>query len=199
MMSPRNIERDLQARERKIEHILDSAIEVMAVKGIGTVSMQDIAKAANISVGNLYHYFKSKDEVFEQLLLRGQSEYGRYVTSIANGKNSAVDKLYTICSNWLSMKNHWAYTILIHTARTSETSSKALREQVTSWFTRNLNPVSQIMKQGQDEGTIKVGNPQQLAFYFVSLIQGLTLQRPPGAEVPVDINEADLIGLFRKE
>nr|WP_281378787.1 TetR/AcrR family transcriptional regulator [Paenibacillus phyllosphaerae] len=186
----------MQKREIRIVHILSSAIEVMAVKGIGSVSMNDIASAAGVSIGNMYHYFKSKDEIFAELLRRGQTDYGEFVAIIAQKPDRAREKLYMICSTWLQMTNHWAYTILIHTARMSETSSEELRRQVTERFTNNLSPVAAIMEQGQREGEVKTGDPMELAFYFVSLIQGLTLQRAPGVEVPVGIEPADIVRLF---
>ncbi|MNN83955.1 hypothetical protein D3C81_2010630 [compost metagenome] len=53
------------------------------------------------------------------------------------------------------------------------------------------------MKDGQQEGTIVQGDPLKLAFYFVSLIQGLTLQQAPGFEIPVSIEVDGLILLFK--
>ncbi|MFB9329125.1 TetR/AcrR family transcriptional regulator [Paenibacillus aurantiacus] len=193
---PRNVEKDMQLREKRIAHILDTAIETMAVKGIGSVSIGDLARAASVSVGNVYHYFKSKDEIFAELLRRGQTGYGDFVAQLADADMTAPEKLRTLCATWLSTGNNWAYTILIHTARMSESSTEELRAEVTRRFTDNLKPVARMIEQGQQEGTVVPGDPRELAFYFVSLIQGLTLQRAPGAEVPVDIHADNVLGLF---
>ena len=51
-----------QAREMK-NRILDVAIELFGEKGFEEVSINDIAAAAECSTGNIYHYFKNKEEI----------------------------------------------------------------------------------------------------------------------------------------
>lgn len=195
-MSPRNIEKDLQQREKRINHILDSALEIIALKGIGSVSINHIATASGMSIGNMYHYFKSKDEIISELLRRGQTSYGDHVSQLAEQPGDALSKLLLLSESWLALENNWAYTILIHTARLSESSSEEIRREVTERFTNNLGPVASIMEQGQQEGLIVGGVPVELAYYFVSLIQGLTLQKMPGAEVPIRAQAKSIVSLF---
>ncbi|WP_406642032.1 TetR/AcrR family transcriptional regulator [Amycolatopsis sp. WGS_07] len=45
-------------------HVLDSALEVFARYGYRKASMDDVAKAADISRPGLYFYFSSKPELF---------------------------------------------------------------------------------------------------------------------------------------
>jgi TetR/AcrR family hemagglutinin/protease transcriptional regulator len=195
-MSPRNKEKDLQLREKRINHILDSALEIIALKGIGSVSINHIATASGMSIGNMYHYFKSKDEIISELLRRGQTSYGENVSQLAEQAGDALSKLLLLSESWLALENNWAYTILIHTARLSESSSEEIRREVTERFTNNLGPVASIMEQGQLEGLIVGGVPLELAYYFVSLIQGLTLQKMPGAEVPIRAQAQSIVSLF---
>lgn len=199
-MSPRNIEKDLQLREERKKHILNSTVQVTATKGIGATHMNDIAAAAGISIGNLYHYFKSKEEIYAELLYATQSDYGRLVTEVSQLEGNAIEKLRYICSLWLSTSNNWAFTILIQTARTTESVPLEIRKAVTERFTNNLQPVAAIMKEGQDSGII-IGeeDPLELAFYFVSLIQGLTLQRAPGLEINITPKTESIIRLFQVE
>ncbi|GMK43738.1 TetR family transcriptional regulator [Paenibacillus glycanilyticus] len=195
-MSPRNVEKDLLQREKRINHILDSALETIAVKGIGSVSINDIAAAAGMSIGNMYHYFKSKTEIISEILRRGQTGYGDHVTRIAEQECPALEKLFMLAESWLALENSWAYTILIHTSRLSDASSEEIRKAVTERFTNNLGPVAAMMKQGQQEGLVVGGDPLELAYYFVSLIQGLTLQKVPGAEVPIRAQASSIVALF---
>ncbi|QKS48885.1 TetR/AcrR family transcriptional regulator (plasmid) [Paenibacillus cellulosilyticus] len=183
-------------REKRINHILDSALETIAVRGIGSVSINDIAAAAGMSIGSMYHYFKSKNEIISEILRRGQTDYGKHVTGLSVQQGSAQDKLFQLCESWLALDNSWAYTILIHTARLSDASSEEIRRAVTERFTNNLCPVASVMEQGQRDGHIVNGDPLELAYYFVSLIQGLTLQRMPGAEVPIQARASSIVSLF---
>lgn len=195
-MSPRNVEKDKLMREKRMQHILDCALKVMAINGFQLTSIQDIASEANVSVGNVYHYFTSKEEIFSEVLRSGQTTYGKYVSEIAAMDIDAISKLRVIMSSWLSIRTNWAFTILMHTARLSEATPPDIKKAITERFTTNLNPVAAIMREGIEKGVIVDEDPLQLAFYFVSLIQGLTLQRPPDYEVPVDMNVDAMIRLF---
>ena len=45
------------------DRIMEAATKLFSKKGFDDVSMQDIAKAANCTAGNIYHYFGSKEDV----------------------------------------------------------------------------------------------------------------------------------------
>lgn len=47
--------------------ILDAAAQVFAEKGFSRATMDDIAKKIGVSKGALYLYFKSKEQLFEEL------------------------------------------------------------------------------------------------------------------------------------
>lgn len=196
-VSPRNVEKDHQMREKRKQHILDSALQAIAKNGIGSVHINDIAREAQLSVGNVYNYFKSKEEILSEVLSRGQEEYGLFVRSIAEiSEMDPLDKLRNICSTWISLSSNWAFTIMLQNVRTNESVNVDIREAATRRFTQNLQPITAIMREGQMNGVILNEEPLELAFYFVSLIQGLTLQRVPSYEIPVDIQVETIIRLF---
>ncbi|WP_138755009.1 TetR/AcrR family transcriptional regulator [Paenibacillus sinopodophylli] len=195
-MSPRNVEKDKLMREKRMQHILDSALKVMAINGFQLTSIQDIAKEAKVSVGNVYHYYASKEEIFSEVLRSGQTSYGMHVSGLAAMDIEPIEKLRMMLTSWLSLRTNWAFTILMHTARLSEATPPEIKKAITDRFTANLAPVAEIMRDGISRGTIIDEDPLQLAFYFVSMIQGLTLQRPPDYEVPVEMNVEAMIRLF---
>ncbi len=52
-------------------HVLASARKVFATKGYGATQVRDIVKSAGVSIGTFYHYFDSKEEAFNELVLAG--------------------------------------------------------------------------------------------------------------------------------
>jgi len=195
-MSPRNVERDQQMREMRKEHILDAALQAMAKRGIDSVCLKDIAREAQLSIGNVYNYFNSKEEILGEVLSRGQIEYGKMITSYSKLNIDPRDKLTEICRGWLTLSSNWAFTIMLESIRTNETVNPEIREAATRRFTENLKPLAEIMQQGQATSVIIEGDPLQLALYFVSMIQGLTLQMVPGYEIPIRIEPESIIRLF---
>jgi len=183
-------------REIRKDHILDAALQAMAKRGIDSVSIKDIAIEAQLSIGNVYNYFNSKDEILGEVLSRGQIEYGKMITSYSMLDIDPRDKLTEICTIWLNTSINWAFTIMLESIRTNETVNPEIREAATRRFTENLKPIAEIMQQGQADNVIIDGDTMQLALYFVSLIQGLTLQMAPGYEIPIRIEPENIIRLF---
>jgi AcrR family transcriptional regulator len=54
------------SRSRKA--ILKSALRLFSTRGYGATSVRDIAEAARLSTGNVYHHFPDKDALFRALL-----------------------------------------------------------------------------------------------------------------------------------
>src|ERR1700723_4712191 len=52
----------------KRRQIIDGARAVFLAKGFDAASMNDIARAAGVSKGTLYVYFKHKEELFEAIV-----------------------------------------------------------------------------------------------------------------------------------
>lgn len=50
------------------QQIDDAALSVFAEKGYENTKVSDIAKKANVSVGNIYRYYNSKDELFYSII-----------------------------------------------------------------------------------------------------------------------------------
>jgi AcrR family transcriptional regulator len=68
-MSPRV---SAAGREQYLEYrkgqILDAAISVFSENGFSDASIEDIAREAGVGKGTIYLYFKSKDEIFKNIL-----------------------------------------------------------------------------------------------------------------------------------
>jgi AcrR family transcriptional regulator len=56
------------AIEKRKEMIEDAARELFIKQGFHRTSMRDIAKGAEVSLGNLYNYYATKDAIFESLI-----------------------------------------------------------------------------------------------------------------------------------
>lgn len=64
-------ERKEREKQRRREEILNAAEKVFFSKGIKHATMDDVAKEAELSKGTLYLYFKSKEQIYLAINLRG--------------------------------------------------------------------------------------------------------------------------------
>lgn len=60
--------RQREKSEASMARTLDAALELFSSQGFGATSMRQIAEGAGLSVGNVYHHFDSKEEIYERLL-----------------------------------------------------------------------------------------------------------------------------------
>ena len=63
--------------ERSRRQVLDAALQLFSRQGYRATTMRDIADAASVSTGNVYHHFPDKEAIFRTLL----DEYRDIVSS----------------------------------------------------------------------------------------------------------------------
>lgn len=65
--------------EKKIEEIFQATLKLVKLNGLAGITMQSIAKQANIATGTLYIYFENKDklitELFHECVKKSTSTY----------------------------------------------------------------------------------------------------------------------------
>ncbi len=54
--------------EQYRKELLSQCFDLFAEKGYASITMRQIAQEVGVSTGTLYHYFPSKEELFEQLI-----------------------------------------------------------------------------------------------------------------------------------
>ena len=59
--------------------IFNTAISLIERQGFAGMNIEDICKAANVSVGTFYYYFKSKNDVFLELYKRADQHFREVV------------------------------------------------------------------------------------------------------------------------
>jgi AcrR family transcriptional regulator len=68
----------LSSDERR-EHLLHAGVELVGRHGTADISIEEIARAAGVSKGLLYHYFPTKTDFFVAVLARSQAEMDQTV------------------------------------------------------------------------------------------------------------------------
>jgi AcrR family transcriptional regulator len=64
--------------------IEDAARELLIKQGFHATSMRDVAKKANVSLGNLYNYYETKEAIFESIINRYLAVINEKLSDIFN-------------------------------------------------------------------------------------------------------------------
>jgi AcrR family transcriptional regulator len=86
-------ERRNREKERRRETILKAARRDFMKKGFKAVTVDSIAQRAQLSKGAIYLYFKSKEEIYAQVLIRDIEKFHDHVADIFQGEDSASEVL----------------------------------------------------------------------------------------------------------
>jgi AcrR family transcriptional regulator len=70
------------APDQRQSDILDAVRDAFVEKGFDGASMQDLARAAGMSVGNFYRYFQSKDAIIAAIVMRDLADVEREFAAI---------------------------------------------------------------------------------------------------------------------
>jgi AcrR family transcriptional regulator len=70
-------ERKEREKLQRANDILEAARSIFESKGFLNTTLQDVAKEAEISVGLIYRYFQSKEDIFAALALKGAEQFDR--------------------------------------------------------------------------------------------------------------------------
>jgi AcrR family transcriptional regulator len=62
--------------------LIEAAVEVTYRHGFGEASLADIAKEARVPLGNIYYYFKTKDEIGEAIIDRRVSRFRKLLMQL---------------------------------------------------------------------------------------------------------------------
>ncbi len=163
--------RDEQKEQRRAL-IIDKAIELFAKKGYLDTKIGDIAKAADMSVGLMFHYFESKEKLFEEIV-----RYGTNATNTPREMNfenplDYFDGFLKVLLQYVKEHPQTMYLfVIIGRIQHSEGVPPHIKEIAAG--VDQIKQSAEVIAAGQEYGYFREGDPYLLAFTFWSSIQGI--------------------------
>ena len=162
--------------EQRKTKILSAAREIFARKPHKDVKMQDIARKAGLSVGGVYWYFKSKDEIVHALLLQNAEANIAALKALSEMDAPAAIRLRMFFEQVMASNQDLAELYLTGAKYQSMTSpnlkTRAAMERVGAEFHAGLEA---ILSQGVSNGEFIQVNPQDAATALIGAYEGLML------------------------
>lgn len=163
--------RDEQKEQRR-QLIIFKALELFAKKGYSDTKIGDIAKAANMSVGLMFHYFESKEQLYEELVRMGAEGTNRPTDM---NFNNPLDYFTGFLNAMFSYAKEqpWVFYmfVLMAQARRSDGIPQHIKE--IAMGVNQIEQSAEIIAAGQQYGYFRAGDPYALSFAFWSSVQGV--------------------------
>ncbi|MFJ7405763.1 MULTISPECIES: TetR/AcrR family transcriptional regulator [unclassified Lysinibacillus] len=192
---PRTETQNLELREQRREEILNAALKVFSRRGMVATKISEIAKEANLSHGLMYHYFKSKEEIFTLLVQRAAKSSVQIIEKARHQEGTPLGKIKWMTDQILQSlsegKQILLFLIMIQ-ASTSDTIPEEVKQLLTSKeFKSPVSSLLPLIIEGQQCNEIIQENPLKLAVSYYAFIQGFAINKLQWAECPIP--EAELI------
>ncbi len=157
--------------------ILEAAKRVFQKWGLNKTTMEDIAHEAGKGKSTLYYYYKSKDEIFEELTASELRSIINKAKNLVSGETSAKEKLKKyIAASLIEIKNTTSiYPLVKGEIRGNKELIDKLSKQID---VIEESVVSEILKEGITSGEFKVLHENELSKasnVIVGIIRGLEL------------------------
>lgn len=180
--------REEQKTERRMA-ILMAGLDLFVRRGYNATKISDIAAEVHMSVGLLFHYFESKEKLYEELIRLGLEGTKSFADFNPEKPIRFFQEAATAIFSYLKEPFVAKMFVLMSQAYLNEAAPATVKELVNQ--VNNIQYSIPIIEAGQKLGEIKQGNSYALSSAFWSSIQGIAeeVAVSPGAPIP----EADWV------
>jgi AcrR family transcriptional regulator len=171
------------------KQIMQAALICAARKGFHQTSMRDICREANMSIGAVYNYFKSKEEILAAMTREGRQAKREVLERLKECRNARESLQELFGYFFLVFKNDSFRT---YGAIDLETYCEAMRNQKVRKIMREeyeslANPLLELIRHWQRKKEIRKDiDPSYLANYLISLSVGIKIHLLVQPDLSVD-------------
>lgn len=165
--------RNLKRAEEKRGSIINSAIRTFAKKGFENARISDIAEDAGTAYGLVYHYFKSKDELLNEIIEEKWSIFLKSIREIGKREKGFREKIMRITSLLVDTYKGFPELIKVLVVEYSR-SPRLIRAGVNKSFLEVIKVLEDIVKEGKRSGEVRNDvSPLVASLVYIGVIDTL--------------------------
>ncbi|OVZ54382.1 TetR family transcriptional regulator [Pigmentiphaga sp. NML080357] len=161
------------------ERILLEASKLFAQSGYENSSIHELAAAIGMTKPAIYHYFATKQDIYDAIILRTLEGLIAEVFPAVQAETSAVDKLrvfMTVHAAYLE-RNYWSFVAMLVGFSGMSPSYRDDAARLRDAYERLLR---QILEQGAKEGVFRAGQVATSGRAVLSLLNWMARWFKPG-------------------
>jgi AcrR family transcriptional regulator len=154
-------ERRKREKESRKSAILKAARKLFFEKGFKFVTVESIAKKAELSKGSIYLYFNSKEEIYAQILLDDIDKFHKRISAIFGNGESAAELLSRLSNFYIDffLNDRELFRILMTFMLNTEHMNlpEELHNHVIRTTNRAIDIIEKIFQYGIERGEFPSG------------------------------------------
>lgn len=166
-------QRRLQHQDLSRHQLLDAAEEVFGRKGFHETTLKEIAEKADFSVGSVYSFFESKDDLFRQIFARRGAEYMPRMAAVLAVDEAPVRRLRHLVEfqiGFFREHPHFGRLYLRYSSATFQSDERLSDQLVRANYDESMVRQAALFAEGQAAGEFCDGDPTVLARMLSGLV-----------------------------
>lgn len=159
------------SKKIKEDVILDAALRVIKKKGFHRARMADIARDAGISYGLVYHYFKTKEDLFEVIMERWWESLFSLMAETREAGESLQEKLRRIILFLLDNYQRHPNLVNVFITEISRSTANLTRKRLNR-FKGFMTLTEEVIAEGQTKGVLREDfKARYLTYIFLGALE----------------------------
>jgi AcrR family transcriptional regulator len=142
---------------RSPDRILNKALELFSTKGYDATSVREICEAAEITKPTLYHFYGSKEGVYQALVEGALQEYKQRLVGQVETPGSPQERLKAIARDYFAFAKERRELVRFLFALIHNPPSSAPVTDFPRFYEGVVALVSGVVERGIAEGTLRPG------------------------------------------
>lgn len=177
----RNKQLNMSMREQRRTKILSGALKLFSTRGLVGTKISDIASETGMSLGLVYHYYKSKEQIYTTLVSMAFEKLNWACHELEKKPGTAFEKVNLAVSGLLDgiyeNEDTSRYHLLVAQATASESIPDKTKQVIIQQNHFPYEVIAKIFEQGIQEGTVREYPASELSVLFWTTINGLAIYR----------------------
>jgi TetR/AcrR family fatty acid metabolism transcriptional regulator len=144
-----------ETEPEKRRAILHAAVRVFAEKGYQGCRIADVARAAHVAYGLVYHYFRNKDELLESVFAEQWAILINAIRAIDEGPGTAAEKVAGIYGFVFDVYKTAPAAVRVLILEVTRTTHALRAGSTRETFERAVQLVADVVRQGQSRGELR--------------------------------------------
>ena len=176
--SLRTFSTDEDLVKKRRNHIVQCATKAFTKQGFSQTTMREIAKACQMSSGNLYHYFGAKDEILYSIINTATSLQAECLENFTRDLDSMspTDALVQLIRKLLQWHDE-NQDVTLFTYQETKNLPRNARQDIFDSECRIVSLFEKLLRSGIDSGEFTINHPKLMAHTIVTIGHTWALRR----------------------
>ncbi len=181
------VSRKQRRQQREREEIMEVAFELFSKKGFRAVTMQEIARQSEFSVGKLYSFFKNKEALYKAIVMEKVHYLHRQVIAVLEKDGDIIATIRKAIRTkfQILLANRQGLRIFINESQRAVLGLQAgLQKPLKRLHQDALSRLERLFAEGIAKGLFRPADPRLYTVALDGMVNGLLVEQAEKPQQP---------------